>query len=79
MLACANAAWWGITVLAYNLNSLMKRLVMPEGWAPKRMKAVRFGFINIAGRVSKACPSSHHPLECRSSGLWATAGSEATH
>ena len=47
----ANAAWWGITVLAYNLNSLMKRLAMPEGWAPKRMKAVRFGFINIAGRV----------------------------
>jgi hypothetical protein len=47
----ANAAWWGITVLAYNLNSLMKRLVMPEGWSPKRMKAVRFGFINIAGRV----------------------------
>ncbi|MFA5810629.1 MAG: IS1380 family transposase [Thermoleophilia bacterium] len=47
----ANAAWWGITVLAYNLNSLMQRLVLPEGWAPKRMKAVRFGFINLAGRV----------------------------
>ena len=47
----ANAAWWGITVLAYNLNSLMKRLVMPEGWAPKRLKAVRFGFITLAGRV----------------------------
>jgi hypothetical protein len=47
----ANATWWGITVLAYNLNSLMKRLAMPEGWAPKRLKAVRFGFINIAGRV----------------------------
>ena len=47
----ANAAWWAITVLAYNLNSLMKRLVMPEGWAPKRLKAMRFGFIHIAGRV----------------------------
>jgi hypothetical protein len=47
----ANAAWWGVTVLAYNLNSLMKRLVMPEGWAPKRLKAVRFGFITLAGRV----------------------------
>ena len=46
-----NAAWWGITVLAYNLNSLMKRLAMPEGWASKRLKAVRFGFINLAGRV----------------------------
>ncbi len=47
----ANAAWWGIMVLAYNLNSLMKRLVMPKGWAPKRLKAVRFGFIHLAGRV----------------------------
>lgn len=47
----ANAAWWGIMVLAFNLNSLMKRLVLPQGWAPKRLKAVRFGFINVAGRV----------------------------
>jgi len=47
----ANAAWWGIMVLAFNLNSLMKRLVLPQGWAPKRLKAVRFGLINVAGRV----------------------------
>ena len=47
----ANAAWWGIMVLAFNLNSLMKRLVLPQGWAPKRLKAIRFGFINVAGRV----------------------------
>ena len=47
----ANAAWWGTTVLAFNLNSLMKRLVLPKGWAPKRLKAIRFGFINVAGRL----------------------------
>jgi len=47
----ANAAWWAIMVLAFNLNSLMKRLVLPEGWAAKRLKAVRFGFIHLAGRV----------------------------
>jgi hypothetical protein len=47
----ANAAWWGMTVLAFNLNSLMKRLALPEGWASKRLKAIRFGFINLAGRV----------------------------
>ncbi|MDP3063692.1 MAG: transposase [Chloroflexota bacterium] len=47
----ANAAWWGIMVLAFNLNSLMKRLVLPQGWAPNRLKAVRFGFIHLAGRV----------------------------
>lgn len=47
----ANAAWWEIMVLAFNLNSLMKRLALPEGWEPKRLKAVRFSFINLAGRV----------------------------
>ncbi len=47
----ANAAWWGIMVLAFNLNSLMKRLALPEGWDSKRLKAVRFGLINLAGRV----------------------------
>jgi hypothetical protein len=47
----ANAAWWGIMVLAFNLNSLMKRLVLPQGWWHKRLKAIRFGFINLAGRV----------------------------
>jgi hypothetical protein len=47
----ANAAWWGIMVIAFNLNSVMKRLVLPHEWAPKRLKAIRFGFINLAGRV----------------------------
>jgi hypothetical protein len=47
----ANAAWWSIMVLAFNLNSLMKRLALPVGWETKRLKAVRFGLINLAGRV----------------------------
>ena len=47
----ANAAWWAITVLAFNLNSLMKRLALPQGWAAKRLKAIRFGLIHLAGRV----------------------------
>jgi hypothetical protein len=47
----ANAAWWGIMVLAFNLNSLMKRLALPKGWESKRLKAVRFGLINLAGRA----------------------------
>ena len=46
-----NAAWWWIMILAYNLNVLMKRLVLGESWLNKRMKAIRFGLINIAGRV----------------------------
>jgi hypothetical protein len=46
-----NAAWWGIMLLALNLNSAMKRLVLPASWTRKRFKAVRFGLINLAGQV----------------------------
>ncbi len=48
-----NAAWWWIATLAFNLNETMKRLVLGESWVPKRMKAIRFSLINLAGRVSK--------------------------
>ncbi len=47
----ANAAWWQIMILAFNINSAMKRLVLGERWAPRRMKAVRFWLINLPGRV----------------------------
>jgi len=47
----ANAAWWQIMVLAFNLNSLMKSLGLPESWGSKRLKALRLGLINQAGRV----------------------------
>lgn len=62
-----NAAWWWIMILAYNLNVLMKRLVLGESWVNKRMKAIRFGVINIAGRVIEHSRrllvriSGHHP------------------
>lgn len=46
-----NAAWWWIMILAMNLNSSMKRLALGKSWAPKRMKAIRFSFINIPGRI----------------------------
>lgn len=47
----ANAAWWAIAVLAFNLNSVMKRLVLGKEWANKRLKAIRFAFISLPGRV----------------------------
>jgi hypothetical protein len=47
----ANAAWWGIMLLALNLNAAMKRLVLPPNWVSKRFKAIRFGLINLAGQV----------------------------
>jgi len=48
-----NAAWWGIMILALNLNAAMKHLVLPTSWRRKRFKAVRFGLINLAGQVRK--------------------------
>jgi hypothetical protein len=48
----ANAAWWALTILAFNLNAAMKRLVLGESWAAtKRMKALRFHLIGLPGRV----------------------------
>lgn len=46
-----NAAWWWIAALAHNLNAIMKRYVLGEGWMEKRMKAIRFSLINLPGRV----------------------------
>ena len=47
----ANAAWWQLMILALNINSAMKRLVLGSAWVSRRMKAVRFGFIEIVGRL----------------------------
>lgn len=50
-----NAAWWLISVIAMNLNSAMKRLVLAPAlgkqWAKKRFKAIRYLLINLPGRV----------------------------
>jgi len=47
----ANAAWWAIMLLAYNLHSAMKRLVLGGAWVTKRLKAIRYSLIHLAGRV----------------------------
>jgi hypothetical protein len=46
-----NAAWWGIMILAFNLNSAIKQLALGGSWATKRMKAIRFALINLPGRI----------------------------
>ena len=50
-LFVANAAWWALSILAFNLNAAMKRLALGEGWAAKRMKALHFHLIGLPGRV----------------------------
>ena len=46
-----NAAWWWIMILSMNLNSIMKQVVLGKSWMSRRMKAIRFSFINIPGRI----------------------------
>ena len=47
----ANAAWWQIMVLAFNVSSAMKRLVLGDSWVNRRLKALRFRSIGLPGRV----------------------------
>lgn len=44
----ANAAWWHIMVLAFNLITVMKKLVLPKEHMKKRMKGLSFHLINLA-------------------------------
>lgn len=47
----ANAAWWQIMIVAFNLNSAMKRLILGGSWVNRRLKAIRFWLIKVPGRV----------------------------
>jgi len=47
----ANAAWWQVMVLAFNLKALMQKFVLPKPLVNRRMKGLRFHLINIAGCV----------------------------
>ena len=47
----ANAAWWALVVLAYNLHMALQRLALPDKLKGKRLKAIRFSLIGLPGRV----------------------------
>ena len=47
----ANAAWWAIMILAFNLQVLVKRVALGGYWCRLRMKALRFAFINVLARI----------------------------
>lgn len=46
----ANAAWWHIMVLSYNLQCAMKQFVLPQKLKSMRLKGCRFHIIGVAGR-----------------------------
>jgi len=47
----ANAAWYRLNVMTYNVLSVMKRKALPQGWWPVRLKALRFHLLGIAARI----------------------------
>jgi hypothetical protein len=38
----ANAAWWRLNIITYNVLSITKRKALPQAWWPARLKALRF-------------------------------------
>ena len=47
----ANAAWWRLNCITYNVMSIMKRKALPQRWWSYRMKALRYWLIGVAGRL----------------------------
>lgn len=47
----ANAAWYRLGVLAYNLQRAMETLALPEDFRGQRPSTLRFRFLRLAGRV----------------------------
>jgi hypothetical protein len=47
----ANAAWWAIMILSFNLNRLMQLAALPKDLQESKMKALRFHIIQLPGRV----------------------------
>lgn len=47
----ANAAWFRLNVLAYNVLAVMKRQSLPCSWWTTRLKALQFHLLHVAGRL----------------------------
>lgn len=47
----ANAAWWQLMVLSFNLNRLMQLTSLPKELKESKMKALRLHVIQLPGRV----------------------------
>lgn len=47
----ADAAWYRLSLLTYNVLSAMKSVALPAGMSKVRPKRLRFSLFNIAGRI----------------------------
>ncbi len=49
----ANAVWFGLGILAYNLFVASKLFLFPKSWIKKTVRTIRWQIIQIAGKVIK--------------------------
>jgi len=49
----ANAAWYRLSVLTYNVLSAMKSLALPPDYQSARPKKLRFALFHLAGRITE--------------------------
>jgi hypothetical protein len=47
----ANACWWQITVLAFNIISLIKKLCLPDEYQASRPKKLRYCLFSVVARI----------------------------
>jgi hypothetical protein len=47
----ANALWFGLGVLAYNLTQAQKLLFLGPEWKPRTISTLRWQLIEVAGRL----------------------------
>lgn len=56
-------------ILALTINEALKRLVLDKEWENKRMKAIRYHIINVAGQVLSLARGLIIKLSCAKSSL----------
>ena len=47
----ANAGWWQITVLAFNIITLIKKICLPEKYQASRPKKLRYWLFSVVARM----------------------------
>jgi hypothetical protein len=48
----ANAAWYRLSIITYNVLSAMKSMALPSKLSSARPKKLRFALFNLAGKIS---------------------------
>ena len=65
----ANVAWWAIVVLAFNLNSAMKQLVLGEEWVSRRLESGALRDHLRCRESGQTRKEAHHPSRERAPNL----------